>query len=134
MATHKASSVTIDGYEFPKGGKQVATLVCGALMALSARRKFIEPRSILHDQVLARSATATKYSKPVQDFLFYFLFGVHGAETVYFALTKLRKHNVKLFSPVWFQWIVTVFVGGVFATKHWDEVVEQRELQAIKEI
>ncbi|KIX07622.1 uncharacterized protein Z518_02275 [Rhinocladiella mackenziei CBS 650.93] len=134
MASHNASAVTIDEYELPKGGKRVATLVCAALMALSARRKLIEPRSILHDRVLARSATAVKYSKPVQDALFYFFFGLHGAETVWFALTKLKKHNVKRFSPVWFKWIVTVFLGGVFATKHWDEVVEKKEIQAIKEI
>ena len=109
-------------------------LVCAVLMALSARRKLIEPKSILHDHLLARSAKAIKYSKPIQDFLFYFLFGVHGVETVWFALTKLKKHNVKPFSPVWLQWIVTVFVGGVFATKHWDEFVEEKEINAIKEI
>lgn len=133
MATHKSSLVTIDEYELPKGGKRLGTLVCAALMALSARRKFIEPRSILYDQVLARSSTAVKYSKPVQDGIFYVLFGLHGIKTVYFALTKLKKHNVKLLSPVWFQWIITVFLGGVFATKHWDEVVEKKEMNTTRE-
>lgn len=134
MATHKASSITIDQYEFPKGSKRVATLACAALMALSSRRKFIEPRSILHDHVIARSAKAAKYSKLVQDCLFYFLFGVHGIETLLFALNQLSKYNVKLFSPVWFQWILTVFAGGIFATKHWDEFVQEQELKSIKAI
>jgi hypothetical protein len=135
MATHKSSSVTIDEYQLPKGSKRLVTLTFAALMALSTRRKFIEPRSLLHDQVLARGGARTiKYSKPVQDFLFYFLFGVHGAETVYFALTKLKQHNVKAFSTVWLKWVITVFLGGIAATKHFDEVVEQKEIKTIKEI
>lgn len=134
MATHKASAITINEYEPPKGTNRVGTLVCAALMVLSARRRFIEPRSALHDHVLARSARAVKYSKPVQDAIFYFLFGIHGAEAVWFAATKLRKYHVKLFSLVWFQWLLTVFAGGVFATKHFDEFAEQQEIKAIKEI
>lgn len=135
MATHKYSSVTIDEYQLPKGSKQLGTLAFAALMAISTRRKFIEPRSLLHDQVLARAGAKTiKYSKPVQDFLFYFLFGVHGIETVYFALTKLKQHNVKTLSTIWLKWVVTVFIGGIFALKHFDEVVEQKEIKTIKEI
>jgi len=135
MATHKASSITIDEYQLPKGSKQLATIVMAALMAVSTRRKFIEPRSFLHDQVLARGGAKTiKYSKVVQDFLFYFLFGTHSIETVYFALTKLKQHNVKVLSTVWLKWVVTVFLGGIAARKHFDEVVEQKEIKAIKEI
>jgi len=134
MATHKASAITIDEYEFPKGSKRVATLIGAALVVLSARRQFIEPRSILHDHVLARSAKAAKYSKPVQDVLFYYFVGVHGLGTVWFALTQLRKYNVKVLSPAWFSWVLTVFFGGSFATKHWDEFVEQQEIQAVKQI
>ena len=134
MATHKTSFIAIDEYRLPKAGTRVAMVVCAALMTLSARRKFIEPKSILHDQVLARSARAVAYSKPVQDFFFYFLFGVHGVETIWFALTKLKRHSVKLFSPVWLQWTATVFLGGVLGLKHWGEFVKEKEIKAIKEI
>ncbi|KAK5057718.1 hypothetical protein LTR84_011719 [Exophiala bonariae] len=135
MATHKASSVTIDEYKFPRGSKQFGTLVCGVLMALSTKRKYIEPGSLLHDQVLARGGAKTiQYSKYVQNFLFYFLFGAHGIETVHFALTKLKRHNVKFLSFVWLKWVVTAFVGGTFAIQHFDEVVEAKEIKTIKEI
>ena len=135
MSTHKSSSVTIDEYQLPKGSKALGTLGFAALIALSARRKFIEPRSLLHDQVLARGgANVVKYSKPVQDFIFYYFISVHGAETVYFALTKLKKHNVKVLSTVYLEWLVTAFVGGIFGTKHFDEVVEKKEIRTIKEI
>lgn len=105
MATHKASFITIDDYEFPKGRNRVGVLVFPVLMALSARRKFIKPRSIIHDHLLARSAAATKYSQPVQDFIFYLLFGINGIQTIWFILTKLRKHNVKVLSVAWVQWV-----------------------------
>lgn len=135
MSVHKSTSVTVDEYHLPTGTKGLGALACAALMVLSARRKFIEPRSILHDQVIARGgAHAVKYSKPVQDFLFYYFFGVHGAETVYFALTKLKRHKVKVLSTVWLEWIVTIFLGGFFGTQHFDEVVEKKEIKTIKEI
>ncbi|EXJ84978.1 hypothetical protein A1O3_05653 [Capronia epimyces CBS 606.96] len=134
MATHKASYITIDQYEFPRGSKGVGTLVCAALMVLSTRRKFIEPGSLIHDHILARSAKAAKHSKLVQDILFYLFFGVHGVETVWFGLIQLKKHNVKIFSLLGVQWLATVFAGGVFATNHWAEVVEKKEVQVLKEI
>ncbi|EXJ85843.1 hypothetical protein A1O1_06212 [Capronia coronata CBS 617.96] len=134
MATHKASYITIDEYEFPKGSKRVATLILAGLMTLSARRKFIEPRSIIHDHLLARSIKATRYSKLVQDVMFYVLFGIHGIETVWFALTKLKRHNVDVFSLLGFKWLATVFAGGSFAIAHWDEVVEKKELNVLKGI
>ncbi|OAP58845.1 hypothetical protein AYL99_06142 [Fonsecaea erecta] len=134
MATHKVSAVTIDEFELPKGRNATGAVIAATLMVLSARRRFIQPGSLVHDQVIARSARASKYAKPFQDVLFYALFGVHSIETVYFALTKLRKHNVKVFSSVWFQWVIAVFLGGVFTLKHFDEVVEKKELKTIKEI
>ncbi|EXJ67165.1 uncharacterized protein A1O5_09812 [Cladophialophora psammophila CBS 110553] len=134
MATHKASAVTIDEFELLRGRNAAGALLATTLMILSARRKFIHPGSVLHDQVIARSATASKYAKTVQDVIFYTIYGLHGIETVYFALTKLKKHNVKIFSPVWFQWIIAVFLGGTFAQKHFDEVVETKEIKTIKEI
>lgn len=45
MATHKATSLTIDEYEFPRGARGLATVVGAALVVLSSRRQFIEPRS-----------------------------------------------------------------------------------------
>ncbi|KIW43577.1 uncharacterized protein PV06_04667 [Exophiala oligosperma] len=134
MATHKATALTIDDYELPKGRKAVGTLITAALMVLSSRRKFIEPRSVIHDHILARSAKAARYSKLVQDIIFYTLFGLHGIETIWFATTKLKKHNVKITRPAWIEWVATVFAGGVFARKHFDEFIEQREIKAIKEI
>ncbi|KIW11127.1 hypothetical protein PV08_10427 [Exophiala spinifera] len=134
MATHKATALAIDDYEFPKGHNAVGGLIMTALMVLSSRRKFIEPGSVLHDHIIARSTKAAKHSKFVQEVIFYTLFGAHGIETIWFAMTKLNKHSVKITRPAWIEWVLTVFAGGVFARKHFDEFIEQREIKAIQEI
>ncbi|KAL2393605.1 hypothetical protein ABEF93_003953 [Exophiala dermatitidis] len=139
MATNKSSSssssyITVDEYEFPRGANGVGTLVCAALMVLSARRKFIEPRSVIHDHLLARSVKAAKYSKLVQDIIFYVLFGLHVPGTVWFAWTQLKRHNVSPFSVLGLKWLVTVFFGGRYALNQWDETVQKKETQVLKEI
>ncbi|KAK4938685.1 hypothetical protein LTR10_020953 [Elasticomyces elasticus] len=134
MATRKSTSLTVDDYEFPRGAKGLATVVGAALFVLSTRRQFIEPRSVIHDHILARSVTAATYSKTVQDVIFYWILGVHGAGTAHFAYTKLQQYNVKLTSMAWFQWILTVFLGGSAAVKHFDDFVEKKELKAVKDI
>lgn len=128
MSTNKASKFTLDKYSFPGGVNAVGTVVGAVLIALSVRRKFIEPGSILHDQVLVKGGPIVlKYAKPVQDGAFYLLGGVHLVEAIYFAFTKLRKYNVKTFSLLWFQWFATVFAGGVFASGHFQKVVEEQQ-------
>jgi hypothetical protein len=134
MSTHKATGVTIDEYELPKGRNAAGAVLTTALLILSANRRFVEPRSLLHDQVLARSAKVHKHRHRGQDILFYAIYGLSGIQTLWFALTKARQHNLKRFSVVWFQWLLTIFLGGPFAQKHWDEVVEKKELKTIKEI
>jgi hypothetical protein len=134
MATHKATHVTIDEYELPKGRNAVGTLLTTALLVLSANRRFVEPRSLLHDQVLARNATVHKHRHRGQDILFYTVYGLSGVNTIWFALTKARLHNLKRGSILWLQWLITIFLGGSFGQKHWDDVVMKKELKTIKEI
>ncbi|KAI1609610.1 hypothetical protein EDD36DRAFT_422551 [Exophiala viscosa] len=134
MATHDSTTLAVDDYEFPRGSKGLATLVGAALFVLSSRRQFIEPRSVIHDHILARSVKAATYSKTVQDIIFYWFIGVHGAGTAHFAYTKLKQYNVKLTSLAWLQWILTVFLGGSAAVSHFDDFVEKKELKALKDI
>jgi len=128
MADPSNAAVTVDTYSFPPGSKGVNTVVCGAIMLLSTRRSFIDPGATgLHSRLLAGRPTAIRYSGIAQDVAFYFLFGAHSVEAAVFAYQKLRKHGIKAFSLVWWKWMLTVFAGGVFATKHFDEVVKEKE-------
>ncbi len=134
MASHKATGVTVDEYELPKGRNAAGTLLTTALLILSANRRFVEPRSYLHDQVLARSEKVHRHRHRGQDLIFYAVYGLSGLQTLRFALTKAQQHNLKRFSVVWFQWLLTVFLGQIFGESQFDAVVEKKELKTIKEI
>jgi hypothetical protein len=97
-------------------------IICGIIMALSARHEVIAPGSPLYDYVLFRSGTALKAARWIQNGLFYFLFGAHAIESAMFT-RRLSEHGVSLFSVAWFKWIATCFVGGKFLFEHFDRVV-----------
>ncbi|OAL53258.1 hypothetical protein IQ07DRAFT_355142 [Pyrenochaeta sp. DS3sAY3a] len=97
-------------------------IICGIIMALSARHEVISPGSPLYDYVLVRSGTALKAARWIQNGLFYFLFGAHAVESAMF-MPRLSEHGVSLFSVAWFKWIATCFVGGKFLFEHFDRVV-----------
>ncbi|KAF1845696.1 uncharacterized protein K460DRAFT_377056 [Cucurbitaria berberidis CBS 394.84] len=97
-------------------------IVCGVIMALSARREVISPGSPLYDHLLSRSPNAIKTATWIQNGLFYFLFGGHAIESAMFT-KRLNDHGVRLFSVSWFKWIGTCFVGGNFVFKYFDRAV-----------
>jgi hypothetical protein len=131
MAASKSTLVKINEYSLPKGKALTGTLICGVLMFFSASRKFVEPGSILHDNLLIRSTAVHKRRFLIQNVIFWFLYGAHSIEVVVFALTKLRKHGVNPLSWVGLRWCASVFVGGVYVQGHWDEIVRQKEMKAI---
>ena len=56
---------------------------------------------------------------------------VHLGEAGYMAWGRLRKHQVEMFSKVWWMWVADNFVEGFGAWRRFDEVVEGlREEQA----
>jgi hypothetical protein len=97
-------------------------LICGVIMALSARREVISPGSPLYDFVLSRSGTALKVATWIQNGLFYFLFGAHAIETAMFT-KRLNAHGVSVMSLAWWKWMATCFVGGKFVFEHFDRLV-----------
>jgi hypothetical protein len=99
-------------------------IICGIIMALSARREVISPGSPLYDYVLVHSSNALKAATWIQHALFYFLFGAHAIETAMFT-KRLNHHGVSVLSLAWCKWVTTCFVGGKFVFEHFDRVVGQ---------
>ncbi|OAL06797.1 hypothetical protein IQ06DRAFT_263198 [Phaeosphaeriaceae sp. SRC1lsM3a] len=97
-------------------------IICGVIMALSARREVISPGSPLYDYVLSRSSIALKAATWIQNGLFYFLFGAHAIESAMFT-QKLKAHGVSVLSLAWWKWMATCYVGGKFLFEHFDRVV-----------
>ena len=100
-------------------------IVCGVIMALSARREVISPGSPLYDYLLSRSATALKAATWIQNGLFYILFGAHAIETAMFT-KRLKEHGVSVLSLAWWKWVATCFVGGKFCFEHFDRLVGKK--------
>lgn len=100
-------------------------IICGVIMALSAKKSFILPGSPIYDYVLFRSPLAFKAATWIQNGLFYFLYGAHAVETAMFT-KKLNEHGVSALSVAWWKWMVTCFIGGKFCFEHFDQVVGRK--------
>lgn len=87
-----------------------ATAICATIMLLSSNRAFVEPGSPLYDYALKSVNPATV--RTVQDWVFRFLFYIHGAEVPLFAALKLRKHGVSVFSGLGLKWLTAIFLSG----------------------
>jgi hypothetical protein len=126
MATPPSLISKSPGYRFPTGSRATGTIICGILMAWSARSKNIEPGSFLFDNLLSKASSprVLQGTKILQNVIFYFLFGAHAIETAHFAATKLKKHG-ELFSLKGLAWILTTFIGGKFAIEEFDVLVAE---------
>ena len=113
-------------YTRPRGNLGRSIVICGIVMALSARKEAISPGSPLYDYALVRSANALKAATWIQKGVFYFLFGAHTIEMPIFAYSKLAKHGVSFFSLAWWQWMATCFVGGKFCFDHFEKVIAKK--------
>jgi len=109
-------------YTTPSAPYLKPIVICGIIMALSARREVISPGSPLYDYALSRSVNALKAAGWIQNGLFYLLFGAHAIETVLF-MKKLSAHGVSVASTAWWKWVATCFVGGKFCFEWFDRVV-----------
>lgn len=112
-------------YTAPSSPYLKPILICGAIMALSARREVISAGSPLYDYLLSRSTTALKAATWVQNGLFYFLFGAHAIETAMFT-RRLNEHGVSVTSSAWWKWMATCFVGGKFCFEHFDRLAGKK--------
>ncbi|ROW02419.1 hypothetical protein VMCG_06038 [Cytospora schulzeri] len=129
MATRHSDPVKIT--TFPLSTRHVASMVvCGVAMALSARREFIAPGSLIYDHLLQSPQAALTAAK-VQDWAFFALVGVHASEVPLFAFTKLRKHGVPFFSCVWWKWAASCFLGGIATWKHFARTVKAAEAKRV---
>ena len=55
---------------------------------------------------------------------------MHLAEAIYIHHSRLRKHQVKKYSTIWWLWAVTCFLEGFGSFKRFDGVVRELEEQA----
>lgn len=60
-------------------------------------------------------------------YTFGFMVVVHGCEAFYFARSRLRKHQVKMGTLIWWQWMLSCFIEGFVSFVRFDGMVRGQE-------
>jgi len=55
------------------------------------------------------------------------MLSIHISETIYFAYTRLYKHQVRIGSVLWWSWVTSNFIEGVGAIQRFDATVKSNE-------
>jgi hypothetical protein len=63
----------------------------------------------------------------LQPFTISIMLVIHISEAVYLARTRLRKHQVKTGSRVWWSWVMSNFIEGAGALQRFDAIVQDKE-------
>jgi hypothetical protein len=63
----------------------------------------------------------------LQPFAISVMLVIHSSEAVYLARTRLRKHQVKIGSRIWWSWVMSNFIEGAGALQRFDAIVRDKE-------
>ena len=126
-----ASDITVKKYKPPRGFMTVVFVACALTYTAFCRRANFEPGSVLYETLLAHVPRFAKFCHIIQPLLFWFMIVLHAGETVWMATRRLERHTVRMFSRVWWLWVLSCFVEGVGSSVRFDECV--REEKARKE-
>jgi hypothetical protein len=66
----------------------------------------------------------------LQPFTLGFMLVVHISEAAYLARTRLRKHQVKTGSRIWWSWVISNLIEGGGAIQRFDAVVQDKGEEA----
>ncbi|KAL9104781.1 MAG: hypothetical protein Q9163_000331 [Psora crenata] len=126
------SSVTIRHYEKPYGFMLVVMMACVATFLSFSRRGNFVPGARMYETLrLGAVPRFARFCYLIQPWLLSFMLAVHGAEAVFMARTRLRRHNVPAASSVWFMWVVGTFLEGFNSFVRFDRAVRVEEEKRI---
>ncbi|KAH9827063.1 Protein of unknown function (DUF2470) [Teratosphaeria destructans] len=60
------------------------------------------------------------------------MLGIHLAESWWFARTRLARHSVNPRTGLYWKWLATVFVEGVFGFARFDALVAEKAAERAK--
>ena len=122
-----ASDITVKKYKPPRGFMTVVFVVCLLTQICFCRRANFEPGSVLYDTLLRHIPSFASFCRTVQPLLFWPLYLIHAGETVRMVTSRLEKHTVRMFSRVWWMWVLSCFVEGLGSFKRFDECVKEEK-------
>lgn len=72
------------------------------------------------------------FAHDVAIYVFVFMCVVHGGEASWLAYSRLQKHQVPMFTLVWWQWVLSCFIEGFGSFVRFDRVVKGKEEEKAK--
>ncbi|KAL4886754.1 hypothetical protein BJY04DRAFT_76959 [Aspergillus karnatakaensis] len=123
------SDTVLTEYLPPKPTEYIPFALCLAVLVGYARPQNFQPGSLLYETAgLDRYPGFTGFSAKWGSTIWWVLFVIHGFEALYLlGWLRLRKHQVKAFSGLWWTWIVLGWVEGFPAWKRIDAFVKSKE-------
>ena len=126
-----ASDITVKKYKPPQGIWTVIFIGFVLFYLSFYRRANFASGSVPYETLLRHLPRFAKFCWTVQPLLFWLVVVLHAGETVWMARVKLEKHTVRVFSRVWWLWILSCLVDGSASLARFGECV--REERAKKE-
>lgn len=118
--------VTIKKYTLPAGvGQTSVAVVCLFTFVLLARRETLAPGADSPLRPLADKFPGVFENLwKAQPWVFYPLAAIHTFESFWMGRTRLAKHSIPTFSPLWFTWSLSTLIEGFGSFERFDDMVK----------
>lgn len=126
-AALQKSSITVKRYKEPRGWMMAMMVAVCVTFVVFSRRSNFRPGNILYDTLLGYVPMFAGFCWKIQPVVIFPMVVIHTAEVIYMQTSRLEKHTVKMFSLVWWKWLVSAFAEGFSSFWRFDEVVREEE-------
>lgn len=109
------SSVTVKKYYGPSSVLEVIVFaICVVTLIILSRSKNSMPGSWLYDTIFRFKPALAQVLVSLHRFSWLVLC-LHIVEAAYMAFVKLSEHTVPVGSMLWWKWVASTFVDGIFS-------------------
>ena len=123
-----ASDITVKRYKPPYGFMTVVMVACLLTHISFCRRANFEPGSVFYDTLLLKHVPRfADFCWTIQPLLFLPNYLLHGTEAAWMVKSRLEKHTVRMFSRVWWMWVLSCFAEGYGSFVRFDECVSEEK-------
>ena len=132
-STLQCSPVTVKRWVRPDGvSAAVSSFILWVCVTFSRRANFL-PGSFYYQYFFGFVPSFAAFCHLIQPFLFYGVLAIHVMELFILMGPRLRKHTVRMFSGVWWLWILSNYIEGGGAVIRFDRLVKEEEDKRAKQ-
>ena len=124
------SDITVKEFAWPTGLYAIDFFGIAATFLAYSRRTWFQKGAIVE---CILGAGFARFSYTIQPWLLAGLIVVHGAELVYYMRKPLVQHSVNVRSRIYWQWVVSFFIEGLFAYHRWHGLIERKRIAKAKQ-